>query len=78
MSSVVARSPAISAAGSPGDRWISRKTITATTAITGSVAAMRRAIDPMPRRAVRAYLSSAQRVGMPQYWSRFFSVLRAA
>ncbi|MNT48208.1 hypothetical protein D3C72_1849770 [compost metagenome] len=41
MSSTVARSPAISAAGSPGDKWISRKTTTATTAITGSVAARR-------------------------------------
>ena len=42
MSSPVARSPAISAAGSPGDRWISRNTSTDTTAITGRVAASRR------------------------------------
>ncbi|MNS99863.1 hypothetical protein D3C72_1342780 [compost metagenome] len=42
MSSAVAKSPAISAAGSPGDRWISRNTITATTAMTGTMASTRR------------------------------------
>jgi hypothetical protein len=42
MSSTLARSPAMSAAGSPGDRWINRNTTTATTAMTGSVERKRR------------------------------------
>ena len=44
-SSVVALSPAITAAGSPGDRCISRNTTTATTAMTGITAAMRRRMN---------------------------------
>ena len=42
MSSAVAKSPAISVAGSPGARCNSRKTITATTPMTGMVARSRR------------------------------------
>ena len=42
MSSAVAKSPAIRVAGSPGARWSSRKTITATTPMTGMVARIRR------------------------------------
>ena len=76
MSSVLARSPAISAAGSPGERWMSRKTSSATTAMTGSVAAMRR--KKIPMRGAAIYLSRAQSVGMPQYLSRFLMLFLAA
>ena len=63
----------------PGRRrqMISRKTITATTAITGSVAAMRRAIDPSAVRSGR-FTCERPEGRNAQYASRFFSDLRAA